>query len=428
MRGSAGVRRAAGIAGLLLFIASGVLAQATRPPAGPSSRLDPPGSHLTVYLMTMGPGRRVWERFGHNAIWIHDPDSGTDQAYNYGLFDFRQQNFLLRFIRGQMWYWMEGFPAERYIQTYVRDNRSVWIQELNLPASARLELDQFLRWNERPENRFYHYDYYLDNCSTRVRDAIDRVIGGRIKAATERLPTGTTYRFHTLRLTANDLLVYTGLLLALGQGTDRPISAWEEMFLPMEVREHIRRVTLPGPDGVAVPLVKSERTLFESTAASPPDTPPNWWPGYLLVGLMIGGAALGFSRGVGRVPGSGWALGALVSVWALLGGLGGVVLAGMWGFTDHVMAYRNENLFQANPVSLLLVPVLPMARWRAGWIRPAAVVAGALAALSVLGLVLKLVPGFHQLNGEVIALALPAHAGIALALRHLASRAQQRLS
>ena len=98
--------------------ASGAVAQ--RPSATPSAEA---GSRLTVYLMTMGPGQAVWERFGHNAIYIHDPDQETDEAYNYGLFDFRQDNFLLRFIQGRLWYWMAGFPAERYVRQYERDNR-----------------------------------------------------------------------------------------------------------------------------------------------------------------------------------------------------------------------------------------------------------------------------------------------------------------
>ncbi|MEP7227561.1 MAG: DUF4105 domain-containing protein, partial [Gemmatimonadales bacterium] len=120
---------------------------------------SPPES-LTVYLMTMGPGKAVWERFGHNAIWIHDPVQGTDKAYNYGLFDLRQENFLVRFLQGRMWYWMQGFPAQSYVELYRRANRSVWVQELEMPPKARRELQGFLEWNERPENRFYHYDYY----------------------------------------------------------------------------------------------------------------------------------------------------------------------------------------------------------------------------------------------------------------------------
>jgi hypothetical protein len=117
---------------LLTLLLSGVWS----PPASAQTSLAEragPGSHLTVYLMTMGPGEQVWERFGHNAIWVHDAIAGTDIAYNYGLFDFRQEDFLLRFIRGTMRYWMAGFPAREYVETYVRANRSVWIQELDLP-------------------------------------------------------------------------------------------------------------------------------------------------------------------------------------------------------------------------------------------------------------------------------------------------------
>ena len=378
----------------------------------------PPGSDLRVYLMTMGPGAAVWEQFGHNAIWIDDPSVQPDTAYNYGLFDFRQENFLLRFIRGQMWYWMAGFPAEPYTRTYVGDNRSVWLQELNLSPRARLELRDFLRWNERPENRFYHYDYYNDNCSTRVRDAIDRVIGGAIEARTSSLPTGTTYRFHTQRLTASDPLVFTGLLLALGQQADRPISAWEEMFLPMALRDHVRQVTVPGADGKQVPLVASERTLFESTAPPPPDAPPSWLYWYLLAGTVTGALAAALGRLARRHVAGRVGLGVVAVVWGSLAGLAGVVLAGLWGFTDHAMAYRNENLFQVNPLALALAVLLPLGlagSGRAGrWGHALAV---GLAALSVAGLALQVLPGFDQVNGQVIALALPIHLGLAIGLR-----------
>src|SRR3954454_9170046 len=125
-----------------------------------------------------------------------------------------------------MWEWMQGFPAQSYVESYRRANRSVWVQELYISPEQRRELQAFLQWNEEPEHRFYHYDYYRDNCSTRVRDALDQVLGGAIREQTSAVPTGTTYRFHTQRLTANDPLISTGLLLALGERVDRPISAW----------------------------------------------------------------------------------------------------------------------------------------------------------------------------------------------------------
>ena len=404
---------AALLTGLLVLLATG----RAFPQADPPSTKAVPGAELRVYLMTMGPGAAVWERFGHNAIWIDDP-SAPDTSYNYGLFDFEQENFLLRFIRGQMWYWMAGFPAEPYARTYRRDNRSIWLQELNLPPRARLELREFLRWNARPENRFYHYDYYRDNCSTRVRDAIDRVIGGAIAAQTTSLPTGTSYRFHTQRLTENDPPIFTGLLLALGPGVDRPISAWEEMFLPMALRDHVRRVTVEGADGAELPLVAGERTLFESTAPQPPDSPPSWLHWYLLTGATLGAVAVVLGGAARRRRAGRMGLGVLAVLWGVVAGTSGIVLAGLWAFTDHEMAYRNENLFQVNPVILALAVLVPLGL--AGWgrmARWARMTALGLAALSLAGFLVQALPGFDQANGQVIALTLPMHLGIALGLR-----------
>jgi hypothetical protein len=364
--------------------------------------------------MTMGPGKHVWERFGHNAIWIHDPVRGTDQTYNYGLFDFRQQNFLLRFVQGRMWYWMQGFPAQSYVESYRRANRSVWVQELEIPLVRRRELQEFLEWNERPENRFYHYDYYRDNCSTRVRDALDRALSGQIRASTADVPSGTTYRFHTLRLTENDPPIYTGLLLALGQPVDRPSSQWEEMFLPLALREHVRSLRVVGSDGRKVPLVKSERTLFQSTEPTPPSVPPSWLGWYLLAGVLIGGAAFALGAGAAKSRKSRLGFLAISWIWFIISGVAGLVLAGLWGFTDHAAAYRNENVLQ---MDLLVLPLLwlvsRMVLGSGRRNRLAVMLAGTVAAISLLGLLLKLFPPFYQVNESIIALALPAHLGIA---------------
>ncbi len=377
--------------------------------------------------MTMGPGKAVWERFGHNAIWIHDPVRGTDKAYNYGLFDIRQENFLVRFLQGRMWYWMQGFPAQSYVELYRRANRSVWIQELEIAPDARRELQEFLEWNEQPENRFYHYDYYRDNCSTRVRDALDRALGGRIQERTARLATGTSYRFHTQRLTANDPLVYTGLLLALGQPVDRPISAWEEMFLPLALRHHLREITVTGANGAEVPLVRSERTLFESSDTAPPDRPPFWLPVYLGLGLVIGSTAFGLGLAARKHRMARMGLVALSGSWALIVGILGLILVGLWTLTDHTAAYNNENVLQANLLALALVWLVPSGSSRSVLRRRAFVVAAIVAGLSLVGLLLKLLPAFYQTNGEIIALALPIHVGVVAGIWALRKPTQVRI-
>ena len=422
--GAAGQRgsRAAGLwNGALPLLAFLVLCSAGLPLAAQQTAPRPrsPADPLTVYLMTMGPGRAVWERFGHNAIWIHDPVRGTDKAYNYGLFDLRQEKFIVRFLQGRMWYWMQGFPAQSYVELYRRANRSVWIQELEMPATAKRELQEFLEWNERPENRFYHYDYYLDNCSTRVRDALDRAIGGRIRQQTSDRATGRTYRFHTRRLTANDPLVYTGLLLALGQPVDRPISAWEEMFLPLALREHLRTITVPGGNGGEVPLVRSERTLFESSAPQPPDKPPFWLPVFLGLGIVIGGSMVGMASAARHSRLARFGLITASGGWALLVGVLGLVLVGLWALTDHTAAYNNENVLQANVLALVLLPLLPSAARQVMRTSRALMFAWLIAAVSMVGLVLKLFPAFYQVNGEIIALALPIHLGVAVGVLQL---------
>ena len=330
----------------LLLPAGSVTAQA---PA--RSAAAPAGAELTISLMTMGVGAQVWELFGHNAILVEDRARGTARAYNYGMFDFRQEDFLLHFVQGRMRYWMQGFDLAPTLEIYRRANRSVWVQELNLTPSERVALRDFLEWNERPENRFYRYDYYRDNCSTRVRDALDRILQGRFRALTDTIRTGHTYRFHPERLTDSDPLLYTGLLIGLGPLADRPLSAWEEMFLPPELRVWIRHATVRDASGRQVPLVLSER----ASQPAPPESPPRRFPWALAIGLGLGGSLWWLGYRARASPAARRGFGWLAGTWTLVTGIVGALLAFLWAFTDHAVAYRNENLFQASLLPLPLV-------------------------------------------------------------------------
>ena len=231
---------------LSLVVPGGAAHVQPAPPAPPAvDTALAPGAELTAYLVTMGPGDAVWEKFGHNALWIRDRARGTDVAYNWGIFDFDEADFIPRFLKGSMRYQMAGYPAVPMIEAYARTNRSVWVQELALTPAQRRELRAFVLWNERPENSAYTYNYYLDNCSTRVRDVLDRVLGGRLRAAYDTVSTGTTFRWHTRRLSQGELPIYTGMNVILGQPGDRPISAWQEMFLPMKLRDHVQALRVP---------------------------------------------------------------------------------------------------------------------------------------------------------------------------------------
>ena len=397
------------------------------PPIGPLTAADSAAAaSIQVYLLTMGPGDAVWEKFGHNALWIRDPARGIDLAYNWGLFDFNEADFIPRFLKGNMRYWMEGIPAEPMIAFYARSDRSVWAQELELTPAQKLELERFVQWNALEENKHYHYDYYLDNCSTRVRDALDRVLGGAIRSATDTVATGTTYRWHTRRLTEGELPIYTGIDLVLGQPGDRDISAWAEMFLPMRLRDRIANLRVTGEDGVSRPLVRREVALYTARRAPEASAPSNLVAGYLAVGValgliivIVGEAAARDSRGARAT------LAVTGTLWSLLAGLCGLIMTLTWTATDHVFMYRNENLLQFTPLSLLLVFLLPRLFLRGASARLAWWIAALVAALSIAGFVLQLLPAFVQVNGEIIALALPVHLALAWAAYRSALRERQ---
>jgi len=124
-------------------------------PATNATQPTEPGSNLTVYLLTFGWGDVVWERFGHNAIWIRDRASGTDITYNWGMFDFNQPHFVWRFVTGDTRYWMEGIDLAGMLRYYKARNRSILSQELNFSPAQRLKLQQFVQWNALPQNKFY---------------------------------------------------------------------------------------------------------------------------------------------------------------------------------------------------------------------------------------------------------------------------------
>jgi len=371
-------------------------------------------SQFSVYLVTVGPGALVWEKFGHNAIWISDNSTGFNRAYNYGLFSFQQEGFVTRFLQGRMEYWMRGFDTDPHLQGYVSDNRSVWVQELNLSAQQKVELRDFLEWNERPENRFYRYHYYHDNCSTRIRDAIDRVLDGAIQNETESVFPGNTLRYHSLRLVSEDLWTYMGLLIGLGQPVDEPLSAWDEMFLPLKLREHLGSVVVLAEGGNEQPLVLSERVVYESTEFVENAAPPKWTWRFLGVGMVLAVAALLLAHKategkLGRIM---FACGA--TAWYAVIGVVGLGLAGLWMFTDHDTSYRNENLFWFDPVAIFLVALVPLLVLRVPWsVRPGRLLAVFVAGASLLGLALQVVPGMDQVNGPLIALLTPPNLAFA---------------
>ncbi len=339
-----------------------------------------------VWLVTYGPGEIYWQRFGHNGIWIRDEDLGLDHVFNFGFFDFEQENFFIRFLQGRMLYFSAAQPAQREFAQYIDENRSIRLQKLDLSEEQALRLADYLVREVQAENRDYLYDYYSNNCSTRVRDALDFALDGQLRGQFSSIGADQNFRDHTRRLTAADIWLYLGLELGLGRSVDADITRWDEFFVPAELADGLTQMQAPG----GVP--QEDVLLYASSSKSPPDTASLRWPLYALVALLVLGVAAVLSRGSKQQRKVLCARG-----WLLFNGLVGSALLFLWFATDHAVAAENFNLLLFNPCFLLvLIPRL---------LRPLAwlvVVTGVAALLQSL---LPTPPG--QYSADVVAAFLP---------------------
>jgi hypothetical protein len=373
---------------------------------------------VSVTLVTFGPGDAVWERFGHNALWIHDEHTGTDVAYNWGLFDFDQPDFVKRFLSGDTKYWMGGEDAIGMVAAYHGIGRPITLQRLNLTQAQAESLRDFVRWNAEEENKFYRYDYFRDNCSTRLRDAVDRALDGQLRRATDTVSTALTYRSESLRLTDGDVPIQTGIDVALGRPADVPLTQWESFFIPMRLRDGVRRVRVPTPDGGTVPLVADERTIAPTggtPAVIEAREPPDLLPRFLILGLLLALLVLVLRVMMRSRRGAAWGLALVGALWSLVCGALGTLLIYMWIATKHVFWRSNENLLLLSPLSLLLVVLVFAALLRGRGVGKARVVGLLVAAMGLVALALALTPG-GQDNLPLVALFLPVHLALAASL------------
>ncbi|MBA3487295.1 MAG: DUF4105 domain-containing protein [Lysobacter sp.] len=360
-----------------------------------------------VGVVTMQPGEIFWERFGHNAIVVADVQTGSAISYNFGFFDLDEPDFVQRFIRGDMRYRLVALPFEQDLVNYRQDGRGVSIQWLDLDDTNAQQLADALAWNARPENARYRYDYFLDNCSTRVRDALDRAMGGRLRPSMESRSRGNTFRSESLRLASPAPWLWLGFDIGLGPAADLPLPLWRESFVPMRLFDALRDAR--NADGA--PLVLNEQLVLPHLLPPEPQAAAMRWPLWALTGIVIAAGMIWLGRQRPR------ALAAVALPLWTVAGLAGAVMLFVWLGTEHRFGWANHNLLLFNPLAWLLLPgALRLLRGRpAGrWFD---LVLMAMLACAVLALFLHWLPVTPQRNLHWIALLLPLHAGLWLGFR-----------
>jgi hypothetical protein len=331
------------------------------------------------------------------------------------------QRFLARTLR----YWLSQERYRSVDAEYRREGRSIHGQELELDLPRKRALLHRLRTLSRPEHRHYRYHHFEANCSTKVRDVLDEVLGGALRRQWQRMPA-LTYRHWLRQATLAGAGFFLGFDLILSRA-DRPVTAWEAAFLPERLRWALDRTQVRGPAGAAFPLVRRTRMLragdprFERAGAG---SPWAWTVGgaWALL-LLLGGVAVGFQ---GRAPARA-AAAMLAIAWGLVAGLSGVLLAGV-AIVTRIDAFTGSwNLLLLPPTHLLLAAWgVAVARRGLAPGRLTRAVRGYVAAAAVLVLVVlagRLLGFVDQDNTAVLAIALPWSASC-LVLAHLAGRSR----
>jgi hypothetical protein len=306
-----------------------------------------------ISVLTCDPGNEIYSLFGHSALRIKNPINGQDLVVNWGLFEFSESQFQFGydFAKGRLKYYMGIQLMSNFITEYRRSKRGIREQVLNLSNQEKYQIIQLLEENYKPENRKYKYEFFYDNCSSRLRDVIKKVFGENINFYQSPKSNKFTFR-ETIHLYLESFpWLKLGIDLVLGKKIDKLVSNENLMFLPLNVEEIFDK-SLVENNGSIKNLVKSKNTLIESFENK---NKLNNIEFYSWILLAITLSLIVFK------------LDKALRVWSSLNlfiiGLLGIVLVFMWIGTDHNATKMNFNLLWASPFHFILIFYLIKESW-----------------------------------------------------------------
>ena len=295
-----------------------------------------------VSLITPEPGQEaIFTIYGHSAIRIEDPANNLDVVFDYGIFEFDDPNFALNFAKGYLRYMVGMREFDRFTYQYIHFDRTIHEQLLNLDQEEKQAIFNFLANNALPENKYYFYDYFYDNCATRIRDVFKTVLGEKLEFDESYITPGDSYRDMVDSLSVYQPWGDFGIDLCLGLPMDKKMSPLEYMFLPGYVLKAFNHARIRRGNGY-VPLVKESSIYFQGT----PQTldvgifTPNFvfWSMFFVIAIIT---FTGFRKSKINY----WLD---ISLFSLIGLLG-IFLLFLWTATDHTAAGNNLNLLWAIP-------------------------------------------------------------------------------
>lgn len=291
---------------------------------------------VDIYLHTVDAGDAVYSKFGHTAVRIVDHVAATDRVYNLGTFDASDPLFVVNFYRGRMFYNMSDYTMSNAYGMYVADQRTMWEDSIDFSLPEKKRFLEKLIWQSQPENRTYAYQYFFDNCATRIRDFFDYALDARLASQTMNQITPDTFRKMVRDHFASISIIGLSLDIIMNGNLDRPMSAWEEMFLPLRLRSNL----MPMLSESGRPLIASSRVLYQGIHPKPDSPGAYFWMMTLaLIPLLFSARQL-----LAKVPpihAIRYATWTFLSVTTSIG----LLMFTNWMFSGHLDLHHNANLF-----------------------------------------------------------------------------------
>ena len=298
-----------------------------------------------VSVLTFGPGKSLNDSFGHNAFRIKDKNQGIDLVYGYGEYDFDAPNFYLKFARGKLNYLISRDSFSDIFRRYSYFNRTINEQVLNLSLEEKQRLLEFLENNYKPENRRYKYDFFYDNCATRIRDVTETATSSTLDFNLPEDFNQKTFRQLIQEHLCSNSWGSLGIDVALGSVIDRPATVNQYMFLPKYIHSFFEKAKTNG----SKTLVKKASTLYE---AKPEDLSSSFLLSPFFILSLISALILYITyRDYRTKRRSQWLDIVLFSTTGIIG----LLLLFLWFATDHTATAQNYNVLWAIPLNIFVL-------------------------------------------------------------------------
>lgn len=298
-----------------------------------------------VVMFTCGPGEELYAGFGHSALWVSDPSAGVDRLYNYGTFDFETPNFYAKFTRGKLNYMLTVVTAKRFLAEYEYRKIAVYGQKLNLSLEERQKIYDFLENNLLPENCFYKYDFFYDNCATRIRDVLVKVADGKVNFNTP--DDNQSFRQMLFPYLTHTPWTKFGINMILGLSADKKATPWDYMFLPEYMMDEFGRAAIEK-DGLSKKLVEADNQYLKSRLSfenNKWDDPVALFSLLLIIAIIL--SVIEKKKGKNFK----W----IDNIIFTISVLAGAFLFFMWVGTDHSATKYNMNILWLFPGQILFL-------------------------------------------------------------------------